>query len=62
MTQTFDITLVGNGISQVIILRSTTKGFFLSKNGIIDYNSMNPWIVIGIEQGRFDVDGIVNRT
>lgn len=62
VTKTFDIAFVRNRVSQIVILWCPTKGFFLSKNGIIHDDTMNSGIFIGINQSILDINWIVHRS
>lgn len=62
VTQTFHIAFVTDGISQIIILRRPRKGFFLSKDGIVDNDTVHARIVVGVNQSSFNINGIVQSS
>ena len=61
MTQSFDITFEGDGISEVIILGCSGEGFDIgsSEDWIVDDDTVNFWVIVGFVECGFDVYGVL---
>lgn len=63
MAEPFHVTLVRDGIANIIVLRRAGERFpLLTEDRVVHDDSMHPWIVICIHECAFDIDWIVDDT
>jgi hypothetical protein len=62
MTEAFDVASEIDAVSKIVVLTGARKGLLLTKDGIVDNDTVYTRIVVSIEECVFNVDGVVELT
>ena len=60
VAEAFDIALEGDTVSKIVVLTSTRKAFLLPENRVVNDNTVDTRVVVGIQESIFDIEGIFN--
>mmetsp|Transcript_16160 Transcript_16160/g.44768 ORF Transcript_16160/g.44768 Transcript_16160/m.44768 type:complete len:239 (+) Transcript_16160:660-1376(+) len=60
VAKAFDVAFVRDAVSQIIVLAGAAERFLLTEDGVVHDDAVNSWVVVGIHQRSFNVDGVFN--